>query len=56
VPCGIDGVVMTSIAREIGVADIPIQDVRDRITAAFAAAFDLTAVVTSRSALLETVA
>ncbi|HEX2601736.1 MAG TPA: lipoyl(octanoyl) transferase LipB [Gemmatimonadaceae bacterium] len=56
VPCGIDGVVMTSIAREIGAADVPIQDVRDRITAAFAAAFDLTAVVTSRSALLETVA
>lgn len=56
VPCGIDGVVMTSIAREIGAADVPIQDVRDRITAAFAAGFDLTAVVTSRSALLETVA
>ena len=56
VPCGIDGVVMTSIAREIGAADVPIQDVRDCITAAFAAAFDLTAVVTSRSALLETVA
>jgi lipoyl(octanoyl) transferase len=56
VPCGIDGVVMTSIAREIGVADVPIQDVRDRVTAAFATAFDLTAVVTSRSALLETVA
>lgn len=56
VPCGIDGVVMTSIAREIGVPDVPIQDVRDRVTAAFAAAFELTAVVTSRSALLETVA
>ncbi|HJQ52369.1 MAG TPA: lipoyl(octanoyl) transferase LipB [Gemmatimonadaceae bacterium] len=56
VPCGIDGVVMTSIAREIGVADVPIQDVRDRVTAEFATAFELTAVVTSRSALLETVA
>lgn len=56
VPCGIDGVVMTSIAREIGVADVRIQDVRDRVTAEFATAFDLTAVVTSRSALLETVA
>jgi lipoate-protein ligase B len=56
VPCGIDGVVMTSIAREIGVAEVPIQDVRDRVTAEFATAFDLTAVVTPRSALLETVA
>jgi len=32
------------------------QDVRDRVTAKFADAFDLTAVVTSRAALLETVA
>ncbi|MFL5485901.1 MAG: lipoyl(octanoyl) transferase LipB [Gemmatimonadaceae bacterium] len=56
IPCGIDGVVMTSVARELGVGDISIQDLRDRISAKFAEAFDLTAVVTSRSALLETVA
>lgn len=56
VPCGIDGVVMTSIARELGLEDIDAQDVRDRVTAKFAEAFDLTAVVTSRAALLETVA
>lgn len=56
VPCGIDGVVMTSIARELGLEDVAAQDVRDRVTAKFAEAFDLTAVVTSRSALFETVA
>jgi lipoate-protein ligase B len=56
VPCGIDGVVMTSIGRELGLEDILMQDVRDRVTAKFAEAFDLTAVVTSRAALLETVA
>ena len=56
VPCGIDGVVMTSIARELGLEDVAAQDVRDRVTAKFAEAFDLTAVVTSRSALYETVA
>src|SRR3954470_22506862 len=56
VPCGIDGVVMTSIAHESGSDEISAQDVRDRISAKFAEAFDLTAVVTSRSTLLETVA
>jgi lipoate-protein ligase B len=56
VPCGIDGVVMTSIARELGLEDVAAQDVRDRVTAKFAEAFDLTAVVTSRAALFETVA
>jgi lipoate-protein ligase B len=56
VPCGINGVVMTSIARELGIEDVSAQDVRDRVSAKFAEAFDLTAVVTSRSALLETVA
>ena len=56
IPCGIDGVVMTSIARELGLVDVSMQDVRDRISAKFAEAFDLTAVVTSRSTLLETVA
>lgn len=56
VPCGIDGVVMTSIARELGSEDISMQDAQDRVTARFAAAFDLTAVITSRSTLLENVA
>lgn len=56
VPCGINGVVMTSIARELGLEDVSAQDVRERVTAKFADAFDLTAVVTSRSALLESVA
>ena len=56
IPCGIDGVVMTSIARELGLEDVSAQDVRDRITSKFAEAFDLTAVVTSRAALFETVA
>ena len=56
VPCGIDGVQMTSIAREIGSADVSMADIRDRVAAKFAEAFDLTTVVTSRSALLETVA
>jgi lipoate-protein ligase B len=56
VPCGISGVVMTSIARELGAEEVSAQDVRERVTAKFADAFDLTAVVTSRSALLESVA
>ena len=56
IPCGIDGVVMTSLARELGLEDISMQDVRDRVTAKFAEAFDLTAVITSRATLLETVA
>jgi lipoyl(octanoyl) transferase len=56
VPCGINGVVMTSLARELGIEDVSAQDVRDRVSAKFAEAFDLTAVVTTRSALLETVA
>ena len=56
VPCGITGVVMTSIAREVGSEEISAQDVRDRVSAKFAEAFDLTAVVTSRSALFESVA
>ena len=56
VPCGITGVVMTSIARELGSEEVSAQDVRDRVSAKFAEAFDLTAVVTSRSGLLESVA
>jgi len=56
VPCGIDGVVMTSIARELGIDDISARDVIERVSAKFAAAFDLTPVVTSRAALFETAA
>ncbi len=56
IPCGIDGVVMTSIARELGSEEISMQDVQERVTAKFAEAFDLTAVMTSRATLLETVA
>ena len=56
VPCGIDGVIMTSIARELGLENVSAQDVIDRVSAKFAEAFDLTAVVTSPSVLLETFA
>ncbi len=56
VPCGINGVVMTSIARELGAEEVSAQDVRERVTAKCAEAFDLTAVVISRSALFESVA
>ena len=56
VPCGIDGVVMTSLRREFGTEEISMKDVIDRVSVSFASAFDLTAVVTPRSALLETVA
>jgi lipoate-protein ligase B len=56
VPCGINGVVMTSIARELGAEEVSAQDVQERVAAKFAEAFDLTAVVTSRSALFESVA
>src|SRR5438477_7798086 len=54
IPCGIDGVVITSIARELGSEEISMQDVHERVTAKFAEAFDLTAVLTSRETLLET--
>ena len=56
VPCGIDGVVMTSIARELGVEEVSARDVSERVTAKFAETFGLTAVITSRSALFESVA
>lgn len=55
VPCGIDGVTMTSIARELGLDDVSAQDVRDRVSAKFGEAFDLTVVMTPRSTLMETV-
>jgi len=56
VPCGISGVVMTSVARELGLENVSAQDVRDRVSSKFAEAFDLEVVVTSHSALLEAVA
>jgi lipoate-protein ligase B len=56
VPCGIDGVEMTSVARELGAEQLSMKDVMDRVTDSFAQAFDLTAVITPRSALMESVA
>jgi lipoate-protein ligase B len=55
VPCGINGVTMTSIAKELGLDDVSAQDVRDRVSAKFGEAFDLTVVMTPRSTLMETV-
>ena len=55
VPCGISGVVMTSMARELG-ADPDASAVRRSVAEIFAAAFDLEPVSTSRSALLEAAA
>ena len=52
VPCGITGVVMTSIANELGVSDLSMHDVMDRVTASFANLFDLVPVVTPKAALL----
>ena len=55
VPCGISGVEMTSMAREIGAAPAA-DDVARVVSDTFAATFDLSAVDTPRSALLETAA
>jgi lipoyl(octanoyl) transferase len=52
VPCGIPGVVMTSIAKELGVANPSMGDVMDRVTASFGNLFDLVPVVTPKAALL----
>ncbi|HEY0529801.1 MAG TPA: lipoyl(octanoyl) transferase LipB [Gemmatimonadaceae bacterium] len=52
VPCGIAGVVMTSIAKELGVANPSMGDVMDRVTASFGNLFDLVPVVTPKAALL----
>jgi len=53
VPCGIPGVEMTSVARELGVARADDARVRDAVTRAFAAVFDLSprSVVRSHLAL-----
>lgn len=53
VPCGISGVVMTSMERELG-AEPDASAVRQSVADIFAAAFDLAPVATPRSALLET--
>jgi lipoyl(octanoyl) transferase len=55
VPCGIAGVTMTSIAKELGIEEVSAQDVRDRVSAKFGEALDLTVVMTPRSTLMETV-
>jgi lipoyl(octanoyl) transferase len=55
VPCGISGVVMTSMARELG-SEPSAEKVMASVTTAFAVAFDLTPVATPRSALLEAAA
>ncbi len=51
VPCGIRDVVMTSIARERGVALAPMTDVADCVSRAFATVFELTARTLSLSDL-----
>ncbi len=56
VPCGINGVVMTSMSRELGNERIAADEVMQTVAAKFGEAFDLTPVATPRSALLETVA
>jgi lipoyl(octanoyl) transferase len=55
VPCGIAGVTMTSIAKELGIEEVSAQDVRDRVSAKFGEALDLTVVMTPRATLMETV-
>lgn len=55
VPCGINGVVMTSMERELG-KDPGLANVAESVAAAFGGAFDLIPVATPRSALLEAAA
>jgi lipoate-protein ligase B len=55
VPCGINGVTMTSIAKELGIDEVSAQDVRDRVSAKFGEVFDLTVVMTPRSTFMEAV-
>jgi lipoyl(octanoyl) transferase len=42
VPCGINGVTMTSVARELNVGSVDMCAVRDAVAQAFATTFDLT--------------
>lgn len=55
VPCGISGVEMTSMARELGTAP-GAQDVIEKVADTFGKTFELSPVATPRSALLETAA
>jgi len=55
VPCGISGVEMTSMARELGAAPAA-DDVARTVSDTFAATFNLAAVDTPRASLLETAA
>lgn len=55
VPCGISGVVMTSMARELG-AEPDAEEVARDVVQSFARTFDLSPVSTPLSALLETAA
>lgn len=55
VPCGINGVVMTSMARELG-AEPAAEGVRRDVADSFARTFDLSPVDTELSALLQTAA
>lgn len=51
VPCGIAGVEMTSVARELGRAALPMRPVEDAVAHAFAGVFELTPREQPRSAL-----
>jgi len=55
VPCGISGVEMTSMARELG-TDPNAEDVRRTVCESFAATFDLKTTATPLSSLLEAAA
>lgn len=56
VPCGISGVVMTSISEETGAAEISSEDVASTVSNAFAEAFRLEPVITPLATLLENAA
>jgi lipoyl(octanoyl) transferase len=55
VPCGIDGVIMTSMTRELG-RDVPMRDVEDAAARAFGDVLSLDPVETPAEALLATTA
>lgn len=56
VPCGISGVVMTSISEETGAAEISSDDVASTVSNTFAEAFRLEPVITPLATLLENAA
>ena len=55
VPCGISGVVMTSLSNELGDKTPSMEETAATVTRALAQSFDLTPVATPRGALLEAV-